>query len=188
MINLGTGPRTISNVTLTGDRTITKLASSTCKAGTALNVGQRCQVNLRYAPGAAKRAAATLRITDDAAARTVRVSGLSSSEIRAPQAVQFKAVRSGGSGKTHRIVVTNTGSKPLQIHGVSLGGRHPSSFDIRSGAPKVCARGASVAPGKQCAAYVGFEPNGFGPKRATLRIRSNALGGVRTIALSGNAR
>jgi hypothetical protein len=188
LINMGTAARNLGAVTLAGDKTITRLASSTCSATTVLQVGQRCKVDLRYKPGAAKQSAAKLTITDDVATRTVKVSARTSAEVKAPTAVQFKPVRSGGSGKTHRIVVTNTGSKPLNITGVSLGGRNPSSFDIRSGAPKVCARGASVAPGKQCAAYVGFEPKGFGPKRASLKIRSNALGGVRSIALSGNAR
>jgi hypothetical protein len=188
LVNLGTTARNLGGVTLTGDKTITRLASSTCSATTVLAVGQRCKVDLRYKPGAAKQSAAKLTITDDAAARTVKVSARTSAEVKAPTAVQFKPVRSGGSGKTHRIVVTNTGSKALNITGVSLGGRSPNSFDIRSGAPKVCARGTSVAPGKQCAAYVGFEPKGFGPKRASLKIRSNALGGARSIALSGNAR
>ena len=188
MVNLGTAPRTLGKITRAGDKTITKLASATCKATTVLNVGQRCKVDLRYKPGAVKRSAATLTINDDTAARKVRVKALSASEIKAPQAVQFTAVRSGASGKTRRVVVTNTGSLPLNIRGVSLAGRNPGSFDIRTGAPKVCARGVSIAPGRQCAAYVGFEPNGFGPKKASLKIRSNAVGGVRSIALSGNAR
>ena len=188
LLNMGTRARNLSGVTLAGDKTISRLASSTCTGATVLQVGQRCKVDLRYKPGAAKRSAATLTITDDVAAHKVKVTALSASEIKAPTAVQFKPVRSGASGKTHRIVVTNTGSLPLQIRAVSLAGRNASSFDIRSGAPKVCARGATVAPGNQCAAYVGFEPNGFGPKAASLKIRSNAVGGVRSVALSGRAR
>lgn len=152
LLNMGTTARNLGTVNLTGDKTITKLASSTCKATTVLNVGQRCKVDLRYKPGAAKRSAATLTINDDVAARTVKVHALTASEIKAPTSVQFKPVRSGGSGATRRVVVTNTGSLPLQIRGVSLAGRNASSFDIRSGAPKVCVRGATVAPGKQCAA------------------------------------
>jgi len=188
MLNLGTAARTISTVKLAGDRSITMLPSSTCTNGKALAVGARCKVDLRYAPTAAKRAAATLTITDDAAARTVKVSALTSSQIKAPTAVQFKPVRRGAAGKTRRVVVTNTGSQPLKIAGVSLGGRNARSFDVRTGAPKVCARGATVAPGKQCAAYVGFEPKGFGPQQASLLIRSNALGGVRSVTLRGTAR
>jgi hypothetical protein len=188
MSNLGTAPRTISTVALTGDKSITMLPSSTCKSGTALAVGAKCQVDLRYAPGAAKSAAATLTITDNVGATTVKVSARTASELKAPTAVQFKAVRSGARGATRRIVVTNTGSQPLKISGVSLGGRNATSFGIRSGAPKVCVRGATVAPGKQCAAYVGFQPKGFGPKQASLLIRSNALGGVRSVTLRGTAR
>jgi len=188
MLNLGTAPRNLGKITLVGDKTITKLAPSTCKATTVLNVGQRCKVDLRYKPGTTKRSAATLTINDDTAARTVKVKALTASEIKAPASMEFKPVRSGASGKTRRVVVTNAGSLPLKIHGVTLAGRNPSSYDLRTGAPKVCVRGATVAPGKQCAAYVGFEPHGFGPKKASLKIRSNALGGARSITLTGIAR
>lgn len=54
MVNLGTAARNVGAITLAGDKTITKLASSTCKATTVLNVGQRCKVDLRYKPGTTK--------------------------------------------------------------------------------------------------------------------------------------
>jgi hypothetical protein len=75
MVNLGTTDRTITKVTLTGDRTFTKLASSTCTNGRVLAPGARCNVALKYKPGAAKRSAARLNITDNVRASHVRVKG-----------------------------------------------------------------------------------------------------------------
>ena len=75
MVNLGTTTRTIRRVTLTGDRTFTKLASSTCRNGKVLAPGARCKVSVRYRPGAARRSTARLNITDNIAAHHVRVRG-----------------------------------------------------------------------------------------------------------------
>lgn len=75
MRNLGTGPRTISAVTLAGSKTFKTLATSTCKSGTVLNVGARCKVDVRYRPGAVKRSAAKLTIADDIGTNSVRVKG-----------------------------------------------------------------------------------------------------------------
>jgi hypothetical protein len=182
--NLGTKSLAISTATLTGSASINRMASSTCRAGGNLAIGASCKVDLRYRPGAKRQAKAVLQINN----HRVRVSALSSAQIKARTAVQFKAVAAGASGKTRRIVVANIGSLPLKIGRVGLAGKNPGSFDIRSGAPKVCARGVSVRPGRECAVYVGFEPSGFGAKRASLNIRSNALGGARSIALSGSGR
>jgi hypothetical protein len=75
MRNLGTRSHTIRRVTLKGSRTFSVLKSSTCKSGTALGVGARCKVDLRYRPAATKRSAARLIITDNVGAHRVRVRG-----------------------------------------------------------------------------------------------------------------
>jgi hypothetical protein len=75
MVNLGTTARTIRKVKLKGDRTFTKRASSTCAKGKVLAPGARCNVALKYKPGAAKRSRARLNITDSVGANHVRVKG-----------------------------------------------------------------------------------------------------------------
>ena len=75
MKNLGTTSRTIRRVTLAGDRTIRKVASSTCRHGRVLAVGAQCKVVLRYRSGALRRSTARLNIIDNIAAHHVRVRG-----------------------------------------------------------------------------------------------------------------
>jgi hypothetical protein len=186
--NLGTQPRTITKATLSASTTISKLASSTCTPGRVLAVGGTCTVDLRYKPNGTKQSNETLTITSPQGNKAVRVTAQTAAVAAAPAQLRFDAVRAGGSGKTRRVVVSNKGSIPLQIGRVRLAGKNPGSFDIRTGAPKVCVRGATVRPGGECAVYLGFEPKGFGPKRASLKIASNALGGVHTTALSGSGR
>jgi hypothetical protein len=74
MKNLGTASRTITTARLTGDRTFTKLATSTCTNGLVLAPGDSCTVAVRYRPKAT-RSTGTLTITDNVKANTVRVRG-----------------------------------------------------------------------------------------------------------------
>ncbi|HET7196366.1 MAG TPA: hypothetical protein VFI99_15375 [Nocardioides sp.] len=73
MKNLGTGPRNITRVTLKGSRNFTIMKSSTCKAGLSLGVGKACKVNVKFTP--VRASAATLTITDNIRANTVRLRG-----------------------------------------------------------------------------------------------------------------
>jgi hypothetical protein len=73
MKNLGTGPRNITRVTLKGSRNFTIMKSSTCKAGLVLAVGKTCKVNVKFTP--VRASAATLTITDNIRANTVRLRG-----------------------------------------------------------------------------------------------------------------
>jgi hypothetical protein len=189
MRNLGTQPMTVSSTTLSGSRSITALRRSTCTDGRVVNVGRSCSVVLRYRPGTRKQAAATLRIDDSApGVRSVRVTARTAAELSTRRTQGFPAASGGSSGATRRIVVTNTGSLPLRLRRISLTGRDARSFEIRSGAPRVCRPRMSVRPRQQCAVYVGFAPRGFGPKRAALVIRGNGLPATQTVALSGRAR
>ena len=77
MKNLGTDKavsRTISAVTLKGSRNFTKAASSTCKAGVVLAVGDSCRVDVKFKPGA-RASTATLTITDNIGANSVTLKG-----------------------------------------------------------------------------------------------------------------
>jgi hypothetical protein len=75
MTNLGTAPRTIKKVTLTGDKAFTKLATSTCTAGKVLNAASpRCNVALKFRPGAVRKTA-TLNITDNVTTHHVKLMG-----------------------------------------------------------------------------------------------------------------
>ena len=74
--NLGTDrvtPRTISAVTLKGSKNFTIAAASTCKAGTALAVGDACKVVVKFKP--VRASTATLTITDNLGANHVTLKG-----------------------------------------------------------------------------------------------------------------
>lgn len=190
LLNIGTQPLTLNRVVLRGSPTLRRFATpNACGAGDTLQVGQRCTVGIRYVPDGRRRSTARLRITRDAgAARVVQIRARTAATLVAPGRVRFAPRRAGTSSVTSRVVVRNNGGAALRIRGIALRGPNAGSFERRSGAPRVCARGLRLPVGGQCGIYVGFEPVGFGTKRARFVVRSNALGGAGTIALFGRAR
>lgn len=188
LVNIGTQPLSIRRVAFSGSRTLRRFATpNACGRGDVLRVGRRCTVGIRYRPDGRRRSSARLRITDDTprGVRTVRIRALTAAELSAPRRVRFAARRGGTSSPTRRIVLSNTGGTTMVIRGVALRGPGRGSFDRRSGAPRVCSRGTRVPVGGQCGIYVGFEPRGFGTKRARFVVRSNSLDSRRTIRLFG---
>jgi hypothetical protein len=71
MRNLGTAARTINRVTLKGDKTFTKLASSTC--GGVLDVRQSCTVAVKFRP--LRPSTGTLTIVDSVGTHVVKLKG-----------------------------------------------------------------------------------------------------------------
>ena len=188
MVNLGTQPLTLGATTLTGSAAIRQLAGSTCTAGRIVNPGGGCKVDLRYRPGRAKSAAAILRIRDTGRVHPVRVSARSTAVASVRNTIQFRPVQAGATGRTRRVVVTNTGALPLRVRGVRVAGANGRSFKIRPGVPRVCKRGTVVPTGGRCAVYLRFEPKSFGPKRAALSLRTNGLPASQTVLLTGTGR
>jgi hypothetical protein len=189
VLNTGTQPRTLTTVGLTGAPPTLRIVPSTgaCANGTVLPVRGRCTVAVRYTLDGRKSSAANLSLVSPVGTRTVPVAAKTSAVFTAPAQVQFAPQRSGTRGPTRRIVVRNTGSVPMRVRGVALRGANAGSFDLRPGAPRVCRRGATVPAGGACGLYAGFEPNGFGTRRASVVVRTNALTTTNTIRLLGRA-
>ena len=189
LTNQGTAALALQGIRVAGANTI-KVAPTGCAARASLASGASCAMNLVYRPGRLQTSKATLVINDDtiAGAHRVPVKALNSSEFSARRAVNFKAVKVRGSSITRRVVVTNTGVKPLKIKGIAIKGSGARSFERRSGQAPVCAKGAVVKPRKACALYVGFAPKTFGAKTANLTVRTNAAGSPDVVRLSGRGR
>jgi hypothetical protein len=185
--NIGTGPMTIERMRIRGDRTLRGFrARNGCRRGEVLSIGEACRIGVRYRPDGRRRSTARMIVTDDVRSRTVLLRARTAAVFAARRRVHFSARPAGTSGVTRRIVVRNKGAIAMRIRGVHLKGGSRSSFDRRSGSPRICARGVRLRAGGRCAVYVAFEPQGFGTKRARIIVRSNALRG-HPIRLSGRA-
>jgi hypothetical protein len=187
--NIGTRRMTIRRMRIRGDRTLRgfNTGRNSCRRGEVLSIGEACRIGVRYRPDGRRRSTARMIVTDDVRSRTVRLRARTAAVFRARHRVHFSARPAGTSGITRRVVVRNAGAIAMRIRGVHLRGGSRSSFDRRSGSPRICARGVRLPAGGRCAVYVGFEPQGFGTKRARIIVRSNALRG-HPIRLVGRAR
>jgi hypothetical protein len=78
-------------------------------------------------------------------------------------------------------VLTNTGSKPVAVTGVSVGGADAGDFAVVS---ESCSA-AAVQPGQTCTVGLRFTPAAAGARSATLNVADNTAAGATTAALSG---
>ena len=98
-----------------------------------------------------------------------------------PVALDFGNQNVGTTSSSHSAAVTSTGSFPVTIGSVSLGGTAPGDF---SKAADTCS-GASVAPGNSCNISVTFTPTALGSRSAFLNIPDNAPGSPHRVDLTG---
>lgn len=81
-----------------------------------------------------------------------------------------------------RIIIKNTGGKPLFFDGVEIRGDNPNSFAIF----KDTCTGATVDPQRSCIIDVTFTPTRTGGRNARLKMTSNAINGPQRLRLKGN--
>jgi hypothetical protein len=78
------------------------------------------------------------------------------------------------------VTITNVGTLPLSVTGLSFGGADPGDFLVGS---STC--GGQVPPGQTCQATVYFAPQGQGSRSATLVVTSNDPVSPTTVGLTG---
>ena len=76
--------------------------------------------------------------------------------------------------------ITNTGTAPLEINGLTFAGSDPQDFFVTSNG---CL--GAIAPAAGCVITVAFSPQASGTRTATLLIASNAPASPADVALSG---
>jgi hypothetical protein len=87
------------------------------------------------------------------------------------------------SSAAQQVTVSNTGTAPLGLAGLSVVGANVADFSIGS---DTCS-GTIVAVGKSCTAQITFRPGDAGARTATLEILSNgqSAGGMTSVTLTG---
>jgi hypothetical protein len=83
-------------------------------------------------------------------------------------------------GAPQTATITNIGSDPLSISGLTFAGSDPGDFFVGSDG---CL--GPIATGTSCSLTVDFAPHATGARTATLQIASNDPNGPASVALSG---
>ena len=99
-----------------------------------------------------------------------------------PASHNFGPITVSHEGPKQSFDLTNTGSEPLSIYSVSLGGGNPNQFSLSGLASCTI---APIAPGSSCEFSAGFNPTASGTAETQLAVASNAPSGLGYASLFG---
>jgi hypothetical protein len=176
--NTGNSALTIDRISVSGPFTLT----STCPLN--LLPGESCSVNIEHNPTALGDFIGSLVVVTNATggSRSVpvhaAVQAVPEPVIRvSPQSIGFGDRMGGTASSPQRITIVNDGG--ANAVGLTIGVNTAHFRVINTSCGPLLAAQAS------CFAEVVFQPFGFGPKRDTFSVRSNAPGSPHTVSLSG---
>lgn len=99
-----------------------------------------------------------------------------------PGDITFKDQVVGRTSAARRVIIKNTGGKPLYFDSVSVAGDNPTNFAIL----KDTCTNVAVEPNRACIVDVTFSPSKTGERNAVLTFADNALDSPQTVKLTGN--
>jgi hypothetical protein len=187
----GFGPLGITGVAVGGTNggDFTVLPGGTCTPGKVLHPGDTCVVPIQFKPGDVGTRTGTLTVTTSTkvpGTGTLTGNGVPEPPPRtpvfqaAPDPLAFGAQQPFVPSAPKTVTVTNTGTAPLNITAVALGGANPGDYAI---AANTC--GTPVNPGGTCTVTVTFAPQATTDRPALLQFTDNAAGSPHVVALTG---
>jgi hypothetical protein len=184
--NTGNAPLAISSIaTSSSDFAVT---GGTCAAGSSVAAAASCSVNLAFTPAAAGARSGALTIAHNApggqSTSSLSGTGVALNPVIAlsPSTLSFSQT-TGSTSLAQTVTVSNTGTAPLSIVSLSIGGAQAAEFQTVAGT--TCSAGASVAANSSCAIKVAFTPAASGARSASLSIAHNAPGSPSSVTLNG---
>ncbi len=155
---------------------------NTCGAlPTMLAPTASCTVDVTFTPSQTGTSTGTLTVTDNTAvgqrAVSLTGSGATSALSFTPASLDFGTVRPGTSA-TLTDTVTNLGSRPLIMTGITVSGDYGEA-DTCPISP------ASLAVSASCTLTVIFRPTGEGTRAGAITITDNTPSGTDVLALTG---
>jgi hypothetical protein len=150
--------------------------SQTNNCGTTLVAGATCNIEVTFQTNSAGTFAQQLIVTDDTAAgqQVVALNGTSLAPVAtlSTNAVGFGSTQYYGTVSPGQpVTLSNTGTAPLNISSITLGGTFPGEFSINTSS---CP--ASLAVGGSCQIEVYFQPDAAGAFIAFLLVNDDSGG------------
>ena len=183
--NTGRAPLSIQSVTIAGANAGDFILAADGCAGTDLQPGDICTLNVGFTPTAPGPRSAVLTIIDNAPGSPHLVplsgEGTAATVSVSPSSISFGQQLVGTTSDAEQsISLSNTGSAPLTIYSVNLTGAHAGDFALLTDIG-----GYTLAPGQSGTLTVRFKPTAAGARSATLTISDSAEGSPHLVALSG---
>src|SRR6266851_4997435 len=185
IVNIGDQTLSISSISITGPNASSFSQSNTCASTLAPNAN--CTVSINFTPAATGALTAVLQVADNAPgspqALTLNGTGVATTTAVtfSPAAPSFPTITQGTSGAVQTLTVISSGTAPLHVSSVALGGPNLSDFSLTNNCT------APVAPAANCTISLVFNPIGAGQRSAILTITDDAPGSPQTISLGATA-
>ncbi len=172
--NFGGSPLKVGAISTSGSN----FAETDNCVGT-LSAGATCTVNVTFTPSGAGTVNGTLNITDDSGnlgtTQSVALMGTATAPAVsiAPTSLNFHSQILGTTSSARTVVVTDTGSGPMNVTKITATGPFIQSNDC-----------GSLAAGGACSIMVTFAPSALGSASGTLSITDSV--GTQNVTLSGD--
>ncbi len=173
--NTGTAPLAISSIVTTGDFRHT----TTC--GVTVAPGATCTISIRFSPKAVGTRTGETRITSNAVTSPdlIRLSGTGKGLQPAIKtnvsSFNFGRVKVGASSRDQTLVISSTGSGPLEIRNITVTGDYTGSHN--------CPR--FLDAGKSCQVTGHFRPKATGVRPGAVSILSSVSNTPTQVTLTG---
>jgi hypothetical protein len=188
--NTGSEPVILNGLTLGGDdpgqfARITDEPGG-CTTTTTLPAGEACDVRVQFDPSTTGAKSATLTIDSDAPSMSIALTGMGTqTELTGDPATLAFSSRDidNGASDSQTSTITNSGSEPVTLSGLTLGGTDPGQFERLTGQAGDCTTTTTLTAGQTCTIRLRFDPSSIAAKTATLTITSSAA--PISVALTG---
>lgn len=188
LTNTGPAALGITSVALNGANPGDYTQTNNCPIGGTLGSGASCRVSVRFKPVLVGLRTANLAVTTNDPGTPVANVSLTGTGIQAavtltPTSHDFGAVTARSTSAPFAFTLTNSGTAPLTITGIFIGGNSANRFNQTNNC------GASLAVGAKCSINVTFSPQKAGTAySATLQINDNAPNSPQTATLTGTGQ
>jgi 6-phosphogluconolactonase (cycloisomerase 2 family) len=184
----GTATLHISSVLPSGANPSDFQVASACSG--AYPVDTSCVITVTFSPLGAGQRTANLIINDDApnSPQSVQLTGTGAAPPPGtpvvkltPSSASFGAVTQGAAVAAQIITLTSSGTGPLHIASVALGGTNSGDFSVTNNCT-----GAAYPVGATCTIGVSFSPSTIGTRAAFITVADDAPNSPQTIAVSSS--
>ena len=158
----------------------------------ALASGAYCNITVAFTPSAVGERTAALQINDSAAGSPQTVSLFGTGQIvshllsASAATLDFGGQSIGVPSSMLPVQISNTGTSPVAITGITLSGSNAADFIIDALGQGNCAD--VLAAGATCTINLQFDASVTGPETATLKLSSNSAAGSILVSLLGEGQ
>jgi hypothetical protein len=181
LTNEGSVALSITSITVTGPNTQDFAESNNC--GTSLAASSSCTITLTFTPGNTGSGTATVGIDDSDATspQDVALSGTGTDPAvtMSPTTYTFPNQAVGTVSAPELLTLTNTGTAPLTITSITVGGGNAGDFAETN----PC--GLTVAAGADCTISVTFDPQKTGNRSGKITVAGNSSPANTVLTLNG---